>query len=72
MKTKIAIGTVMLLSLGTALAGTFIYTKEKSAGGALEFAPIESQSLDDLTPETIAKWKATAATTDYSPPMLPI
>jgi hypothetical protein len=74
MKTKIAVGAAMLLSLGTALAGSFIYTKDKAAGEALEIAPVESsvQSLDDLTPETIAKWKATAATIDYSPPMLPI
>ncbi len=73
MKTKITIGAAMLLTLGSALAGGMIYSKDKPAGStqAVEGA---AASIDtaEITPELIAKWKATSATVDYSPPMLPI
>jgi hypothetical protein len=72
MKTKITVGAALLLSLGSALAGGMIYQKDKSPGTA-EFEPAAmSVEGGELTPELIAKWKATAATVDYSPPMLPI
>jgi hypothetical protein len=73
MKTKITIGTAMLLTLGSALAGGMIYSKEKSTNSAHELeATAVSIEAGELTPEVIAKWKATSATADYSPPMLPI
>lgn len=73
MKTKITIGTAMLLTLGSALAGGMIYSKEKPASSAQEFeATAVSIEAGELTPEVIAKWKASSATADYSPPMLPI
>ena len=73
MKTKITIGAAMLLTLGSALAGGMIYTKDKSANVAPEFeATTVSIEAGDVTPEMIAKWKATSATADYTPPMLPI
>jgi hypothetical protein len=71
MKTRITIGTVMLLTLGSALAGGMIY--QKKATKSSEFQPTaESVEIRELTPELIAKWKVTAATADYSPAMLPI
>jgi hypothetical protein len=74
MKMKVTIGAAMLLTLGSALAGGLMYSKEKSAGSVQEPAATTSTSLDvaDITPELIAKWKATSVTADYSPPMLPI
>ena len=73
MKTRITIGAVMLLSLGSALAGSMMYSKGEPAGVFEELNP-SAVSVDalDVTPEMIAKWKATAATTEYSPPMLPM
>jgi hypothetical protein len=72
MKTRIIVGAAMLLSLGSALAGGMIYQKEKSTS-ADEYEPAASAvGADEITPELIAKWKATSATADYSPPMLPI
>lgn len=73
MKTRIMIGTAMLLSLGSAVAGGMIYAKDKSGSAISELgvSPVAVEAYE-LTPETIAKWRATSATADYSPPMLPI
>ena len=72
MKTRIMVGAAMLLTLGSALAGGMIYSKDKSA--SMDAAGSAAMSLEarELTPELIAKWKATSATADYEPPMLPI
>ncbi|HEY8539819.1 MAG TPA: hypothetical protein VIL28_13200 [Steroidobacteraceae bacterium] len=69
MKTKMAIGVAMLLALGSSLAGGKIYQKE-TAGAAVEVTPVAVEVQEELTPATIAKWRATAA--DYSPALLPI
>ena len=70
MKTKITVGAALLLTLGSALAGGFIYQKDS---GATDYVPsMTTGDASDVTPEMIVKWKATAATSDYSPPMLPI
>ena len=72
MKTKLTLGAALLLTIGSAVAGGLMLQKDSSAG-ATEYVPAAT-SVDsrEVTPEMIAKWKATAATTDYSPPMLPI
>jgi hypothetical protein len=73
MKTKLTIGAAMLLTLGSALAGGLMLQKDGS-GRIVESTPIDGSVVDarEVTPEMIARWKATAATSDYSPPMLPI
>ena len=72
MKTRITVGAAMLLTLGSALAGGLIFQPERSSP-ANEFAPVATNDdSHSVTPEMIAKWKATAATADYTPPMLPI
>ena len=75
MKKRIALGTAMLLSLGTAVGSTFLYGQERST--ATETAQITLPSDHDpaapsVTPEMIAMWKATAASTDYVAPKAPI
>lgn len=73
MKIRITIGAAMLLSLGSALAGGLIYTKERSSTSNEVKLPMSISAEEiELTPELIAKWKATAATAEYSPAMLPI
>jgi hypothetical protein len=72
MKIKITIGAAMLLTLGSALAGGLILQKDRASNTA-EFVPAAaSVDLREVTPEMLARWKATASTADYSPPMLPI
>jgi hypothetical protein len=69
MKKRIAISFVgLLLTLGTAVAGTLIYGHGQKDG--LESYPPASAA--QVTPETIAMWKATATSRDYVAPKVPI
>jgi hypothetical protein len=73
MRFKITVGAAMLLTLGSALAGGLMLNKESRH--AVDSAPIaaaDSVDTQEVTPEMIARWRATAVTSDYSPPMLPI
>ena len=72
MKIKITVGAAMLLSLGSALAGGIMFPKEGSSVSSEIVPAAASVAAREVTPEMLAKWKATAATADYSPPMLPI
>jgi hypothetical protein len=74
MKHRIALGTALLLTLGTAVAGTFLYGQDAS-GRQVERSPSLSattSALQEVTPEMISAWKATALATDYMPPKVPI
>jgi hypothetical protein len=75
MKKRIALGTAMLLCLGTAVGSTFLYGSDR--GTATESVQITLPSDHDpatpsVTPEMIAMWKATAASTNYVAPKAPI
>lgn len=70
MKTRIALGTVMLLTLGSAVAGSFIYGGRAALRTEVTVAaPVISK---EVTPEMIALWKATATSSDYTAPRVPI
>lgn len=69
MKTRIAvIGTAMLLSLGSAVAGSVIFAQGKSDVVASS-ATIAQQ---EPSAETIAMWKATSSTSGYIAPRVPL
>jgi len=74
MKKRIALGAAMLLTLGTAVAGTLLYGHEQAAMIEQEITlPSDHEpSASSVTPEQIAMWKATAASTDYEAPKAPI
>jgi hypothetical protein len=74
MKKHIALGTALLLTLGTAVAGTFLYGHEQAATEAVQITlPSDHESTaQSVTPEMIAMWKATAASTDYEALKAPI
>ena len=77
MKKRIALGAAMLLTLGTAVAGTFLYGHEQAAMEQVAeqqiTLPSDNQpATQSVTPEMIAMWKATAASTDYEAPKAPI
>ena len=63
MKTRIAVGAGLLLTLGTAMAGTLIYGQ-----GQGRSATAQSQ----VTPEMLATWRAEAAADDYISPKVPL
>jgi hypothetical protein len=69
MKKRIALGFVgLLLTLGTAVAGTLIYGQ----GQKQTLDSYQPASAREVTPEMIAMWKATAASSDYIAPKVPI
>ena len=70
MKTRIAVGAGLLLTLGTAMAGTLIYGQGRSAGLQPDVATISSTT--EVTPEMIAMWRATASADDYIAPKVPL
>ncbi|HEY5754477.1 MAG TPA: hypothetical protein VIU34_01580 [Steroidobacter sp.] len=78
MKKRIALGAAMLLTLGTAVAGTFLYGHEQAAMEQVAEQQItlpsdnQQPSTQSVTPDMIAMWKATAASTDYEAPKAPI
>jgi hypothetical protein len=67
MKKHILVGTSLLLTLGTAVAGTLMYGQSSSV--ALDPAGV---ALEQPSPATIAMWKATASSSDYLAPKAPI
>jgi hypothetical protein len=66
MKKHILVGTSLLLTLGTAVAGTLMYGQ--GSGTALE----PSAAFEQPSPATIEMWKATASSSDYIAPKAPI
>lgn len=72
MKTKVTVGAALLLTLGSALAGGMIYQKERPQSATMEADVMAIDAQVELTPDVIAHWKATAATAEYTPMMLPM
>jgi hypothetical protein len=67
MKKHILVGTSLLLTLGTAVAGTLMYGQDSSTA----VDPI-SVAQDQPSAATIEMWKATASSSDYIAPKAPI
>lgn len=73
MKTRIAIGTGLLLTIGSAVAGSLIYGQDRStAVESYELVAVTAPAEQQVTPEMIAMWKMTASSSGYSAPRIPI
>ncbi|HLS82616.1 MAG TPA: hypothetical protein VK025_14545 [Steroidobacter sp.] len=72
MKTHFAIGAALLLTLGSAVAGSLIIGSGESARAVSGFEAQIPASQLEATPDLIVMWKATAASTEYSAPKAPI
>ncbi|HWK73194.1 MAG TPA: hypothetical protein VNQ81_02915 [Povalibacter sp.] len=70
MKTRIAIGAALLLTIGTAVAGSLIYGQGRTTAPVDMTVP--AAHPQQVTPEVIAMWKATASSSDYAAPRIPI
>jgi hypothetical protein len=69
MKTRIAVvGAGMLLTLGSAVAGSVMFAQGKSEVAA----PVALVAEQQVSAETIAMWKATSASSDYIAPRVPL
>jgi hypothetical protein len=73
MKTRIVVGAALLLSLGSAVAGSFIYGQGRVSAAEPQLpVAVTPVAQQQVTPEMIAMWKATAASSDYVAPRMPI
>jgi hypothetical protein len=74
MKTRIALGAGLLLTLGTAMAGTLIYGQgqERSAIAQPELTAATVAVDSEVTPQMLATWRAEAAVEDYVSPKVPL
>ena len=71
MKKHILVGTTLLLTVCTAVAGTFMYGQGSSAT-IDSYTPAGRVAEELPSAETIAMWKATANSSDYIAPKAPI
>lgn len=74
MKTHLVAGAAMLLTLGSSVAGTYLYGQGRAAKPVTSYTNVPAQLDQDVTvtPEMIAMWRATAVATDYASPRIPI
>ena len=68
MNTRIAFGAALLFVLGSSAVGSASLTP---ADGAVARNSVGA-TTSRVTPEVLATWKATAASSDYTAPRLPI
>lgn len=68
MKTRIAVGATLLLTIGSAVAGSILYGQSRSV--AVE--PSAQTPATEVTPEVIAMWKVKASSSGYVAPRIPI
>ncbi len=72
MKKHILVGTSLLLTLGTAVAGGLMYGGQGSSSSLDSYAPSSTLAQDQPSAQTIEAWKATASSADYIAPKAPI
>ena len=73
MSNRIVVGTALLLTLSTAVAGTFLYAQTPAIIDAASNAPMIEQVSNDIpSVEMMEAWKAKAVASTYIPPKLPI
>jgi hypothetical protein len=74
MKKRMAFGATLLFTLGTAAAaGSFLYGNVPQAETTQITLPSDLQPVTrDVTPETIAMWKASASSIDSDSQKAPI
>ncbi|HEY4366862.1 MAG TPA: hypothetical protein VGN07_06465 [Steroidobacteraceae bacterium] len=70
MKTRIAVGAGLLLTIGSAVAGTMMYGQGRvEAAHSSQRATVARQ---EVTAQTIEMWKETASSSGYIAPRVPI
>ena len=72
MNIRILLGTGLLLTVGTAVAGTLLYSQGAPAANAQIGPPIALSATSIATPEMLATWAASSSDDDYVAPKVPI
>ena len=65
MKTRIAAACGLMLTIGTAMAGTWIYEQGKPDAEGADAAKAASLNTREVTPEMIAAWKLAATSSNH-------
>ncbi len=72
MNIRMALGMGLLLTVGTAVAGSLFYGEGKP-GTNTTASPADTIAVTHaITPEMVASWQATAGSDDYFAPKVPI
>jgi hypothetical protein len=69
---RIALGTGLLLTVGTAVAGSLFYGEGRSGANTTASPAATISAPHAVTPEMVASWQATAGSDDYFAPKVPI
>ena len=72
MNIRILLGTGLLLTVGTAVAGTLLYGQGAPAASPELSPAITLSATSAATPEMIATWAAADSADDYVAPKVPI
>lgn len=73
MRKLIMLGSCLLLTLGSAVAGTFFYAQAPVPANSNITLPSDHEpQVQQINSVTIAIWKASAASTDVISPKAPI
>jgi hypothetical protein len=70
MKTHVVIGAALLLTLGSAVAGSLLYGQSRQTPAV---QPMHADvTADQVTPAMIADWKESSTSFGYIAPKVPI
>ncbi|HEX2494046.1 MAG TPA: hypothetical protein VHK24_09745 [Steroidobacter sp.] len=72
MKSHVALAIGLSLMISTAVAGSFLFAADRSGDGVAPAQPMQHDLGPKPTPETIAMWRVTAASTEYVAPKVPL
>jgi hypothetical protein len=72
MNMRIALGAALVFALGSAAAGSTFMNASGDAADLIAAQDPFTVAVAEVTPEMLANWKLTAASSDYTPPRLPI
>jgi hypothetical protein len=72
MNVRILLGTGLLLTVGTAVAGTLIYGQSAPAATPVLSPAVALSATSAVTPEMMATWAAADSPDDYIAPKVPI
>ena len=72
MNIRMALGMGLLLTVGTAVAGSLFYGEGKPGADTTASPAATISVTHSITPEMFASWQATAGSDDYFAPKVPI
>ena len=72
MNIRMVLGTGLLLTVGTAVAGSLFYGEGKAGANTSASPTVTISAANAVTPEMTSAWQAAAGSDDYFAPKVPI